>query len=248
MNRILFLGIGFALSIMCQIDRTDAETVAYTWEYDRYRAIPDRTREPLSPINYYRTENKLRIDDGDEIVIVDYADSKLFRCDSARINCTVFDLSPEPNLPSQPVDINTQTRTALAELMGSMKVTPGNETQVVNTIPCRKLFVSFGNRINMARTVVPLEIQALGRKFRAHTAVYWVSKKIPVYDELFKLDAQSAVFKSCPLLRQIDPLGLFPFLDGFPVSIEQTDKNGQLTIFMLKTVKRQKLDPQRFTP
>jgi len=249
MNRVTWLGLMISMAMLGSVNTAQGSSAGFVWEYDQYRIAADGSRSPLARVKYYLADRTLRIDGEDGTVIIDYGAQRLYRRNPGDKSYAEFSLDPGDYVPTGVSEKDSEIRQTLIDTIGTVDVVDGEEQQNINNVPCRKMHLAFGRRMNLHRTVIPIEIEVLGRKFRAHSAIYWVSQEIAVFGKILKIAAErESFFQSTPLLRQIDPLGLMKDLGGFPLRIEQHDRDGQLTIRVLSFIEAQALNPRIFSP
>ncbi len=169
----------------------------------------------LPPVTttYTVSEDISRIDSPLETVLIDYPAHRLFRLQNSYHPCLVFPFAdPHEQLPL------AQIRTAAS-----------GDRIWINGQSCVRKILHFGADLAYSQMLVPPAIQRYGQDFTITLMSYSISDSLAVPEFLFELARKrKPIFIAYPLLRQIDPIGILEFLQGFPLQSEQVLPGGKL--------------------
>lgn len=219
------LGIFFTFLALCTIFAITSANADLYWENENVtRGIPRQPDGTKLQKNYF-TSKTARIEPGDgHVIIVDYDAMLMYNLNPREKTYSTTDLNQPIGVPS---NLSGPDKERMGKMMGEMmqiKITPTNETKVIEGYKCRKYLAD----------VAMLQ------------GVYWVSKEVKGYDELRAMGARVAkVVEKNPMLRQMNVAAMVEKLDGFPVHTVNTVMGGTVTS-TLKRVEQKPLDPQLF--
>ncbi len=167
-----------------------------------------------------------RIEYGDETLFLDYQNSRLFRFDIKTDNCTLFALS-KPTDKASDTDLDALERRsrlfAEVEFIGEIGKTE------VNGSLCFVKRLLFGPHVIRLLTVRTPVLGRYGQTFSPGFVDFLVHPDHDIFPQLKKIAEYNELFyRSNPLLRQMDLLGLLGQLGGVP--LQQKSKNGVLSL------------------
>jgi len=114
----------------------------------------------------------------------------------------------------------------MKNMMGSIQVTPTQETRNIAGYNCQKYLVSGGMMMN---------------------SDYWLSKDVKGYEEVKEIGKKiSGVFDDNPMMKQMNIAGMMGQLDGFPVQTVMNIMQGTSTT-TLKKIEKKSLDKSLFS-
>jgi len=219
------LGVFFIFLALCTIFAIASAHADLYWENENVtKGIPRQPDGTKLQKNYF-TAAAARIEPGDgNVFIVDYNAMIMHSLKPAEKTYSTMDLNEPIGVPS---GLSGPDKEKMGKMMGEMmriKITPTNETKVIEGYKCRKVIAD----------IAMLQ------------GVYWVSKDVKGYEELRATGARIAkVVDKNPMLRQMNLAGMVEKLDGFPVHTVNTVMGGTITS-TLKKVEQKPLDPQLF--
>ncbi len=171
------------------------------------------TTHPPASTTYTVSEDITRIDSPLETVLIDYPAHRLFRLKNSFHPCLVFPFAdPHGQLPL------AQTRTAAS-----------GDRIWINGRACLRKTLHFGADLAYSQMLAPPVIQRYGQDFTITLISYSISDSLVMPEFLLALaQKRRQIFSDYPLLRQIDPVGILEFLQGFPLQSEQVLPGGRL--------------------
>jgi hypothetical protein len=155
---------------------------------------------------------------------IDYTNLVFYRYFQTSEECRSYRLLPSEIAVSD-LSIEEQALYAKAQKIGSVEVV-NVETKEnrIRRYPVQDKKVIWGGHAAAQRTATEPSIVMYGQFFTPTVEDYAVTTVIDRIDDLFRLAAShEAIYKSNPLLRRLDPLGLLGGLQGIPVRTRGKD-------------------------
>lgn len=187
------------------------------WEIEQVTAGMPMQPGNKEIIKNYLSDNASRVETEDGITITDFNNSMVYTLNPesktyTKVNMKEMASQMSSQMASQTGDPESQEMMGMMkQMMGSMKVTPTDETKEIAGYTCKKLIVSF----MMMNTE------------------YWVSKDVPGYKYYKKLGKKgAAVVAGNPMQEQMK--GMMDKMDGFPVKTVTKMMGGSNTMTLQK--------------
>jgi hypothetical protein len=215
-----------AFSFVIIIAASSAAMADFYWEsVQQTKGMPGRPNETIN-IKNYLTPYASRSDRAGHITIFNFDTKTMIQIDTATKTYHQMSLDEMGNPPGMNAGGNDQMRQqAMKSMMGSMKVTPTQETRTIDGYHCQKYLVS-GMMMN---------------------SEYWLSKDVKGYAEMKQIARKvSGVFEQNPMMKQMNIAGMMSQLDGFPVEMTMKIMDGTSTT-TLKKIENRTLDKSLFS-
>jgi hypothetical protein len=167
--------------------------------------------------NYY-TANASRVEIGEgKVMIMDFNRMTMVQLNPADKTYMETNMEELGNPRSMPGMNNAEHKKMMETMMQSMRVTPTNETKLIDSYMCKKYLMNF--------MMVNSE--------------YWVSKDVKGYEELKAIGQKmTKSFDKNPMLKQMNIAGMMDKIDGFPVQTVSQIMGGTITTTLLKIEKK----------
>ena len=166
--------------------------------------------QPPGPtiMKHYYTSKASRTDLGDgKIMITDFDTKTVYQVDPATKTYGVMNLN-EMGGAKEMEGMSAEDRKMMEAMMGSMKISPTNETKTINGYKCRKYLMNF----------------------MMTSGEYWVSKDVKGLDELKSIAEKTrTLYEGNPMLKQMNMTAMMDQMDGFPVQTVTQVMGGTIT-------------------
>ncbi|MBM3163020.1 MAG: hypothetical protein FJZ79_06835 [Chlorobi bacterium] len=195
-----------------------------TWVFgEKNRDAVDR---PGDVVSYSVNEERTRIETRSEVIGIDY--SRLTLCRYRKHDGTTQEFPLHP-----PASAHEKVRKyPVSESDYRLSVT--DRRQTIGNYESRLKQILFGADFAKLQTARAPVIRAFGQDFTESVVQYWVSEDVPGLDRLMRIaEKHEALYRSNPLLRRIDLVGLIGILHGFPVGISQKTRGVEENLILL---------------
>lgn len=161
---------------------------------------------------------------------LDYHGKKLFQYDTASGQCRVFPLETA----AQSGDSHQHPVPAgVARQLGELTLDKKEVFQTIGGYTCQQHSVGWGDILLKSRRMIRPEVEQYGMQFAPLRETVWISGSFPEISRLAELaDANEPLYQANPLLRRLDPLGIFRRAGGFPVA--RTAENLQYSLIKIE--------------
>ncbi|HAA03787.1 MAG TPA: hypothetical protein DCZ69_19450 [Syntrophobacteraceae bacterium] len=182
------------------------------WETEQVsQGVPGKQGPAI--VKHYYTSKASRQDLADgKIMITDFEAKTVYQIDPATKTYSVMnlaDLGGAKEMEGMPAD----QRKMMESMMGSMQITPTNDTKTINGYNCRKYLMNF----------------------MMTSGEYWVSKDVKGLDELKSISEKTAkIYEGNPMLKQMNVAAIMNQMDGFPVQTITQLMGGTITNTLVK--------------
>lgn len=206
-----------------------------TWVFNKVtRDIQGNEESRL--ITYSVNSEITKIEAENEIIYIDYANYILYRYNKPKGPCLKFPINSSRS--TKTADIKNDLEKRNTSLISDFKVFTTDEYKEIANYDCYLKRILFGADLAKFQMVAPLIVHEFGQKFTEAMVSYYVSQDVFGFNCLLKIaQKHSDIFQNNPLLRQIDIVGLFEILHGFPVQVSKTVGN-------VETITTLLVDPQ----
>jgi len=202
-----------------------------SWSYS-VTAQDTQGKEKKDIITYSVSSDITKIEDEKETIIVDYGNKSLFRYDKRSDKCLEFSITPNSSPPLKPRENVSKEENMLS--LSSFRVLPTNKYQFIVNYDCNLKRILFGVDFAKFQMVASPTTDAFGQKFTESIVSYCVSGDVVGFNSLLTIAKQhNDLFESNQFLRQIDIVGLFEILYGFPVQIIKATNNIKTTLSLI---------------
>jgi hypothetical protein len=171
--------------------------------------------QPPGPtiMKHYYTSKASRADLADgKIMITDFDTKTFYQVDPATKTYSVMSLE-EMGGTKEMASMPAEQRKMMEAMMGSMQITPTNETKTINGYKCNKYLMSF----------------------MMTTGEYWVSKDVKGLDELKRIAEKTRkLYEGNPMLKRMNMTAMMDQMDGFPVQTISQVMGGTITNTLIK--------------
>jgi hypothetical protein len=235
---IKFITCFFTTMILCSWHApTTAGSEEISVIYSKESSTPQDNGTVKEIITYAVSSQISSITKENETVFIDYDHLRLYRHHKSENSCESFTLNnPSPVIKETSSDKKTALH-SMKNLVGSTKVITTDEHRKIEGYNCQKKHILFASDLSFSQMVTPPVIKQFGQDFTESMATYWVTRDIDGLDALLKIARKhKEIYQANPLLRQIDMVGLFEMLEGFPVMIEKKTRQDieKYTLISLK--------------
>jgi len=178
-------------------------------------------------ITFSVNNNITTMDDEKEIISIDYANSILYRYDKQRDECSSFPFSSNMSLKE-----NNMLK------LSNFRLFATNKFQKIAHHNCQLKRILFGADFAKSQMIVSPTSNVFGQIFTESMVSYCVSINIANFSRILAIAKQHNIFfESNQFLRQIDIIGLFEILQGFPVQIIKIANNTKTTLSLMNEPK-----------
>ena len=185
-----------------------------------------QTQESKGTVTFSVNSAITNIEDEKEIISIDYANNILHRYDKRRKVCLDYPFS----IGSPPVYSKENNLLQLSKL----RLFQTDRFQKIYRYNCRLKRILFGVDFAKFQTVAPPTTDKFGQIFTESMVSYCVSVDVAGFNSILAIAKQHrGFFESNQFLRQIDIIGLFEILNGFPVQIIKTTNNIKTTLSLI---------------
>jgi hypothetical protein len=168
--------------------------------------------DETQPVKNYLTEHASRVETAGRIMITDYDTGVMYHIDPQAKTYTEVTLA-NMGMPKMKAEESQALQGIMKKMMGGLTVVPTGETQEIAGYSCQKYLV----------------------KIMMMQSEYWVSDKVPGYDELMVIGKKMAgLLNQNPIVKQMNIAAMMTELNGFPVKTVMTTMNGQTTTTVTK--------------
>jgi hypothetical protein len=192
-------------------------TLVYERVFADERLPPQRVSSTMQP-------GMTRLTDSEKTVFIDYDHLRLYRWDGGSGKCSGYALQNPAAMPSGH-DTARDIRRKMIEEIGKpavQKMESGPKS--ILGYPSAQYSIIWGVAVERLRTAVTPVIEQYGLSFTSRLGELWVTANLEGYADLAGLaDHYTTIYAANPLLRQLDPLGLLPLIEGIPV-LQQYDQ------------------------
>lgn len=234
LQKIVFVtGVLFSLTMS---ERVSAQYLSWV-----YSTITQDTqgREKKGTVTYSVNSEITKIEDDNEIITISYAGKVLYRHDKRSDQCLEFPITtgPLPRLESNEKTLKGKETL----LLSNFKLFSTDKHQKIASYACHLKRIAFGVDFIKFQIVASPTSYAFGQNFTESMVSYWVSQDVTGFDRILKIAKEhNALYESNPFLRQIDIVGLFEILHGFPVQIVKTVNNIKSTFTLIEGPRSEK--------
>ena len=241
-EKCLFHFLLAVLSMLMMVPTVTAAT-AVSWSY----AVDNRSRSG-SPsregtVQCTITEQLTEILSADQVLFIDYPNQSLYRVNQNLQQCVRHSFSKTPHQKtSEASELDVAVTTQLYNSLAAFSVRDSALWQQVEGIRCNKKTAIAGIHLLKQKTMVSKGIDYLGSSITETAGEYWVSDQLTGWSEMrAAFRAREQAFTDYPLLKRIDPLGLFSALGGFPIKGLEKNNAGvkEFILFEKPTLKVQ---------
>jgi len=199
----------------CLSAYSQAQSQGFTWDFVTVTR-DTHGKETSETISYSVNSEITKIEDGQEIISIDYSQYVLYRYNKSERSCLKFPLYS--SYATEPADPKENSREKSIALVGSLKRITTTERKEIGPYKCSLQHILFGAQFAVSQMVASPVIQKFNQQFTESMVSYWVSNEVLALSPLLTISQKRRpVYQNNPLLRQVDIVGLLEILEGFPV-------------------------------
>ena len=215
----------FAVLVLSLLTYGQVQAKGLSWTYS-VTTENAQTQESKGTVTFSVNSAITKIEDEKEIITIDYDNKILYRYDKRSERCAGFPLLTS----SSPKYVNENNLSQLS----SLRLLQTDRFQKISRHNCRWKQILFGADFAKFQTVAPPIIDAFGQIFTESMVHYCVSEHVAGFNSILTIAKQRrGFFERNQFLRQIDLIGLFEILYGFPVQFIKTSNKIKTTLTLV---------------
>lgn len=227
-----------ASTAMARMDKV----VSWSYVADTQSETGSPSREGL--VQCTITEQLTEVVSTGQVLFIDYVNQSLYRVNPNQQQCVRYTFSNTVQQEKKGrTGLDAAVSSQLHNSLAVFSVRGSTLWQQIGGIRCNKKTAIAGIHLLKQKTVSPRVVDYYGESITETVGEYWVSDQLTGWDQIqAAASARERAFANNPLLRRIDPLGLFAVLGGLPLKGREKSsiKVKEFTLLDKPTFKSQK--------